>query len=278
MKTVSAGGYRLAEGARWVAGRLVFVDILDGRLYEVVDGHTRLLADLDVPLGAVAPVEGSPGRWICAAGTGIALLDADGRLDWLARLEDDAPQPRRMNDGVCDPSGRFWAGSMAYDETPGAGSLYRTDADGSVTRVLDSITITNGPAFTADGRRMYVADSAAGWIHEFDIDPASGEILDRREFTVIDDANPDGMIVDLEGRLWNAVWGGSAVRCYAPDATLLREIEVPARQPTSVCLADGQLFVTTARDGLSDPAETEGAVVSLPVDAQAPPATAYRPA
>lgn len=276
MRTVSAGGYRLAEGARWVAGRLVFVDILDGRLYEVVDGRTRLLADLEVPLGAVAPVAGSPGRWICAAGTGIALLDAGGHLDWLARPEDDTPQPRRMNDGVCDPAGRFWAGSMAYDETPGAGSLYRVDADGSVTRVLDSITIANGPAFTADGRRMYVADSAAGVVHAFEVNPATGELVDRREFTVTDDANPDGMTVDTEGRLWNAMWGGSAVRCYDPDGALLRELEVPARQPTSVCLADGQLFVTTARDGLSDPSDSEGAVLSLPVDAQAPPAMPYR--
>ncbi len=122
---------------------------------------------------------------------------------------------------------------------------------------------------------MYVADSAAGWIHEFDVDPASGELLDRREFTVIDDANPDGMTVDTEGRLWHAMWGGSAVRCSAPDGTLLREIEVPARQPTSVCLADGQLFVTTARDGLDDPRQTEGAVLSVPVEAQA--AASQRP-
>lgn len=275
--TVSAGGYRLAEGGRWVDNRLVFVDILGSRLYEIVAGRTRLLAELDVHLGAVAPIAGAPGRWIVAAGTGIALLDDAGRLDWLARPEDGAPQPRRMNDAVCDPSGRFWAGSMAYDEAPGAGSLYRVDADGTVTRVLDSMTIVNGPAFTADGSRMYVADSAAGTIERFDVDPVTGDILDRHDFVRIEGASPDGMTVDGDGRLWAALWGGSAVRCYAPDGTLQREIAVPARQPTSVCLADGRLFVTTAANGLSDPAPTEGAVLSMPVDAQAPPAAAYQP-
>jgi sugar lactone lactonase YvrE len=123
---------------------------------------------------------------------------------------------------------------------------------------------------------MYLADSAAGTIDRFDVDPDRGELLDRRRFVDIDQGSPDGMTVDSAGRLWTALWGGSAVRCYAPDATLDREIALPARQPTSVCLADGQLFVTTAAEGLSDPAPTEGAVLGMPIDAQAQPAGAYR--
>lgn len=272
---VAPGRYQLAEGARWVDGRLVFVDILAGRLYELMPDGPRLLLELDVPLGAVAPVQDAPGRWIAAAGTGIALLDEAGHVEWLARPEDDAPQPNRMNDGGCDPSGRFWAGSMAYDQVPGAGSLYRVDYDGAVTRVADGMTIVNGPAFSADGRRMYLADTPTGRVYGYDVDPASGTLLARHDLLSLP-GNPDGMCVDSSGRLWSASWGGSAVHCYRPDGSLDRTIDLPARQPTSVCLADGSLFVTTAAEGLDDAGPSEGAVLRLPIDANAAPAAAFR--
>ncbi|WP_442818287.1 SMP-30/gluconolactonase/LRE family protein [Streptomyces sp. NBC_01237] len=140
-------------------GRLISVDILTGRLLEArgpSPAAVRELLRLDVPLGAVAPVQGRPGHWIAAAGTGIALIAPGGHTEWLARPEDHTPAHTRINDGACDPQGRFWAGSMPYDGTPGAGSLYRTDPDGSVHQVLDGLTIANGPAFTADGRNGWV--------------------------------------------------------------------------------------------------------------------------
>ncbi|MER7483612.1 SMP-30/gluconolactonase/LRE family protein [Streptomyces sp. NPDC126510] len=102
--------------------------------------------------------------------TGIALLAAHGRPEWLDRPEDRTPLPSRMNDGVADPASRFWAGSMAYDGTCGAGSLYRTDLDGTVVRVLDGLTSVNGPAFTAEGTtldlptRPTARSSAAGGV------------------------------------------------------------------------------------------------------------------
>lgn len=268
MTVLVEGNYALAEGARWIGGRLVYVDILDGALYELgPDGPNRLL-HLDVPLGAVAA---APGGWIAAAGPGIARIDASGAVDWLDRME---PPTSRMNDGACDPRGRFWAGSMAYDQTPGAGSLYRVDPNGTVTRVFDDFTITNGPAFTADGARMYVADTAAGVIYRCD-----GDGGDRQVFAEVGpaDGSPDGMTVDDAGRLWVALWGGSAVRCYRPDGTVDRTVEIPAPQPSSVCLAGGTLYVTTAAVGLDNPGPASGAVLAIDIDATAPPASAYRP-
>ncbi|MFJ6771881.1 SMP-30/gluconolactonase/LRE family protein [Kitasatospora sp. NPDC091257] len=278
----AAGDHELAEGARWIDGRLVYVDILAGRLLEV-PGLTgprtpREIARLDVPLGAVAPVGGRPGHWIAAAGTGIALLGPDGSPDWLARPEDGSPVPTRMNDGVCDPHGRFWAGSMPYDGTPGAGSLYRTDHDGSVHRVLDGMTIVNGPAFNSTGNLLYVADSAAGVIHRYALDP-DGNPTDHAEFTrTADGGSPDGMTVDTDGCLWVAIWGHGAVHRYHPDGTHLTTLRLPARQPTSVCLTPtgGHLLITTARHGLDHPAGPDGSVLRAPVAAAAPPARAYR--
>jgi sugar lactone lactonase YvrE len=184
-----------------------------------------------------------------------------------------------MNDGVCDPHGRFWAGSMALDLTPGGGSLYRTDHDGTVHRVLDGLTIVNGPTFNADGDLLYLADTAAAVVYRYGV-AADGTLHDRREFARLTHGLPDGMTVDTEGCLWLAVWDGHAVHRYHPDGTLLTTIQVPATRPTSVCLppGSGQLFITTARRGLTDPAPADGAVLTVPVPATGLPTRGYRPA
>lgn len=275
------GGYELAEGTRWVGDHLVFTDILAGTLLAApggAPGDTRPLARLNVPLGAVAPVAGQPGTWIAAAGTGICLIGPGSAETWLDRPEDGAPVPMRMNDGCCDPGGRFWAGSMAYDTVAGAGSLYRTDADGRVVKVLDGMTIVNGPAFTADGSRMYFSDTFAGLIYTCDVDPRSGELSGRRVFAEVppSEGAPDGMTVDDAGRLWVALWGGSAVRRFRPDGTVEATIPVPAAHPTCVCLSGGTLFVSTARVGLSDPSPRDGAILFAQAGVSAPAAAAFR--
>lgn len=278
----AAGGYDLAEGARWVADRLVFVDILSGRLFEVAGTEPstpRLLADLPVPLGAVAPLYERPGDWIVAAGTGIALLRSGGELEWLDRPEDGGSVETRMNDAVCDPAGRFWAGSMAYDETEGAGSLYRTDPDGTVTKVLDGLTIVNGPTFDLNGTTIYFADTPTGKIYRASVDPKSGEIGEPEMFVRIppEEGAPDGMVIDEQGFLWVALWGGNAIRKYAHNGAVAAQIPVPAEQPTSVCLTPGggRLFVTTARVGLNNPPETSGAILSVEVSSTGRPAQAF---
>jgi sugar lactone lactonase YvrE len=281
----SSGGYELAEGPRWLGDRLVFTDILTGTLLEAPasgPGPAEVIARLSVPLGAVAPVAGSAGAWIAAAGPGIALIGPDGTLSWLDRPEDSSAVPMRMNDGCCDPYGRFWAGSMAYDAVEGAGSLYRTGHDGTVAKVLDGLTIVNGPAFSADGSLMYVADTYAGVIYACAIDPPTGDIISSWAFAEIPPADgaPDGMTVDFSGRLWVALWDGFAVRRYREDGSVDATVAVPAQRPTSVCIGGpggDRLFVSTARYGLSDPSPEAGAILSAPVDAGAPPAASFGP-
>ncbi|MFB4420803.1 SMP-30/gluconolactonase/LRE family protein [Streptomyces sp. QL37] len=272
----------LGEGIRWADGRLVCVDILTGRLLTPEGDGTaplRTVTRLDGPLGAVAPVAGRPGTWVAAAGTGVCLLTPGEDPVWLAEPERDAPTAMRMNDGCVDPHGRFWAGSMAYDGTPDAGALYRTDSGGSVTRILAGITIPNGPAFDRDGTTMYLADSARGVVRRYPVAPRDGSLGEGEAFIEVTDGSPDGMTVDTEGALWTAVWGAGEVRRYLPDGTLGTVLHLPVSQPAGVCLGGGDgrtLYVTTARLGLAAPSPLDGAVFSARVRVPGLPTAAYR--
>ena len=163
-----------------------------------------------------------------------------------------------MNDGACDAQGRFWAGTMAYDESPGAGALYRLELDGSCTTVLTGLTISNGIGWSPDGATMYLADSGTGRIDAFDFDadqrrhhPAPHDRRHRRARASRPTASPS----TTTAAIWVALWDGGAVRRYAPDGTLLTAVPLPVDRPTS-CAFGGPdrstLFVTTARHGLDD--------------------------
>ena len=281
----------LGEGSRWHAssGELLWVDIMAGRLHrEYVDaaGNLTRVATHDVPMtvGSVAPVA-SIGGWVLAAGRGFAYLPDGGELRVLA--ETDSGAGTRMNDGVCDRLGRFWAGTMALDLTPGAGSLYRLDRDGSVSAVLRGMTISNGIGWSLDVATMYLTDSGPGCIFAFDYDEPAGALSSRRVLVQLGagEGVPDGLTVDDEGCLWVAVFGGSEVRRYSPSGELLERVPVPARQVTSCCFggpAGTTLFVTTARERFGERESLEqplaGSVFAVPTAMTAPPVTEFHPA
>ncbi|WP_435204167.1 SMP-30/gluconolactonase/LRE family protein [Micromonospora sp. bgisy143] len=263
----------LGEGLRWVDGRLVLVDLLAGRLLET-DGDRpaplRELRRLDVPLGAVAPVADQPGEWLAAAGTGIAVLPAAGDPRPVAELVADAPEPTRMNDAVADGHGRFWAGSMAYAQTPGGGTLFRLAPGAAPVPVVTGMAIPNGPAFDAAGTTMYLADTPRGEIDRFTVDAATGDVHGRTPFVRLSpgEGSPDGMTVDAADHLWVALWGGSAVRRYRPDGTLDREVRLPAVQPAGICLGGAdlrRLFIGTASVGRTPAGPMDGALLAVDV-------------
>jgi sugar lactone lactonase YvrE len=154
-----------------------------------------------------------------------------------------------MNEGGCDPDGRFYCGSMAYDMAPGAGALHRLTPDGDVSVVLPSVTCSNGLAWSPDGTAAFYIDSLTYRIDVFDYD---GELANRRPFVTLQapDGMPDGLTVDREGGIWVALWGGSAVRRYGPDGALEEVLELPVTQVTA-CTFGGpaldELYITTSR-------------------------------
>ncbi|MCX5408908.1 SMP-30/gluconolactonase/LRE family protein [Streptomyces sp. NBC_00335] len=257
----------LSEGPVWDAHRqeLLWVDITAGLIHRGAliaradgtgppDVAPLCTLTLDRPVGAVAPC--ASGDLIAAAGTGFLTVGATGRAAPFAApsLPSDGVR-RRMNDAKCDPRGRLLAGTMAYDITPGAGSLHRLDPDGSVATLLDSVTISNGLGWSPDGRRLYFADSATHRVDVFDYDPPSGALGSRRPFARFGaDEEPDGLAVDTEGRVWVAVWGAGQVRAFAPDGTPYAVVDVPAAHVSSCAFAGPDLdvlVITTAREGRS---------------------------
>jgi sugar lactone lactonase YvrE len=254
VETVTPAGAKLGEGPVWDerSGRLVWVDVLAKCIF-LTDVRTGTSDVIDVPLhvGAVAPR--AAGGFVAALQDGFWVV-GDGPPYALTRVP-EARAGLRFNDGKCDTAGRFWAGTMAYDESPAAGALYRLDADARATRVLDGLTISNGIAWSVDGGTMYLIDSPTQRIDAFSFAPATGEVSDRRPLVRIppEMGAPDGMTIDAEGALWVALWGGSAVHRYL-RGRLDRVIHLPVTQPTS-CAFGGddfdELFVTSASAGLS---------------------------
>lgn len=255
VEVVAASGAELGEGPVWDTrtNRLVWVDIL-GRRIHLTSVRTATDEVLDVPLDVGAVVPRAAGGFVAALQDGFWVV-GDGPAHRLTSVAQARPG-LRFNDGKCDPSGRFWAGTMAYDKSAGGGALYRFDPDGRATCVLEGVTISNGLAWSADGRTMYYIDTPTQRVDAFSFEAATGEISDRRPVIrfPVESGAPDGMTIDADGGLWVALWGGGAVHRYV-DGNLDRVINLPVSQPTS-CAFGGEnldeLYVTSAWAGLSE--------------------------
>jgi sugar lactone lactonase YvrE len=240
------------EGPVWAEqwGGLRWVDMLAGDiLFLAADGTiTRR------HVGSVAAALRPRGRGGAVIGVerGFALENADGTITYLPELWADTQV--RMNEGACDPDGRFYCGSMAYDQRPGAASLYRLEPDGSVRLVLDHVTVSNGLDWSPNGALAYYNDTATFHVSAFDYETDAG-FINRRVFVDLSDEKkrPDGLTVDAEGGVWIALSNGSAVRRYTPHGVLDEVIEVPAKKVTA-CTFGGpnldQLFITTSQENI----------------------------
>ena len=248
----------LAEGPHWWAEKGVFlwVDIEASRvgLFDPVARSNRFL-DLPSHVGAVVPT--TAGDLVAATAQGFVRLDPDSGV--VTALHDPEPgrSEHRFNDGKCDPWGRFWAGTMAYDFSPGAGSLWRLNNDFSCSLQWQELTISNGLAWSLDQRFLYLIDSPTLTVMAFPL-TSTGGLADHPTTCITIpaewDALPDGMCIDAEGKLWIALFGGSAVTRWDPqDGRLMQTVELPCCQVTSCCFGGpdlDQLLITTARRGL----------------------------
>lgn len=253
---VFEGRNTLGEGPLWDAAtkRLYWFDIKQSRLHWGIPA-TGEQGLWELPCRASAAAVRARGGLLMATERGVMDFDtATGEL--ILRWALEAEPGFRSNDGKIDVRGRFWWGTMDDDGGKRPGVLYRYDPDGTCTPVVDGIHIVNTVSCSPDGGTYYLADSAKQVIWAYDMDEA-GKLSNRRDFAVIEHGGPDGSAVDAEGCLWNAQWGAWRVVRYRPDGAIDRVVEMPVEQPSSCAFGGPEmttLYVTTAREGLSDEA------------------------
>jgi sugar lactone lactonase YvrE len=249
--------YGLGEGPVWDADhdRVLWVDISAGEVHRgtlSAQGvrEARVL-HLQETVGAV--VSARDGELRVAGARRLYRVAPDGAvIPGPELIADDTAS--RLNDGGCDPDGRFLVGSLALDDRAAAEVLVRVDQEGGIEVIDQDLGMSNGLAFSPAGDLLYSIDTIARvvWIRAYD--SRSGAVGRRQEFLRVD-GSPDGMCVDVEGNLWIAIWGAGEVRCHSAGGEPLAIVEVPAPNTTSVAFAGpalDTLLITTAAEQLSD--------------------------
>ncbi|MBO9631504.1 MAG: SMP-30/gluconolactonase/LRE family protein [Chitinophagaceae bacterium] len=257
--TVPAPLSLLGEGPVWDAQTktIFWVDILAGTIhaYDTERQRYRRLK-FDEMLSAIALT--STGQFIAALKSGISLIDpATGNVTTLCHPEEGLAG-NRYNDGKCDPSGRFWIGSMSLYEEPAAGSLYRIEKNGHYSLQIPGVSISNGMAWSEDHSTFYFIDTPAFQVMAYDYDSGTGQIAHPRLAFRIprEEGYPDGMTIDTEGMLWIAHWDGWQVARWDPfTGKKLHAIQLPVARITS-CIFGGpqlqHLYITSASVDLDE--------------------------
>lgn len=247
-------GTQLGEGPVWCPNEqaLWFVDIKGGMVHRHVPAANAntSFATGGMPSFIVPSINGD---MIVGSGGDIYRLANGQFCEQIAAI--DMPAHNRTNDATVDALGRLWLGTMDDDEAQATGALYCLDR-GVLHQLPATAVVTNGPAITADARMLYFVDSARRriWRYAIEDGPALAPpdlFLELGEA----DGHPDGVVLDSEDCLWVALWDGWGVRRYAPDGTLLMQIDMPCQRVTKIAFGGPDLrtaYVTTARTGLSE--------------------------
>lgn len=253
---VLAVNCHLGEGPIWDHNeqKLYWVDIFQNTIHtyhpESKKHETNHFNDHICAMGLRAK-----GGMVLATRKHFAFWDGQSsELEYIHKVEADMPE-NRFNDGAVDRQGRFWAGTM-HSTNPSC-SLYRLDANLTVSKQQTGVTISNGIGWSPDSKTMYHTDSPLKMIYAYDFNAETGAISNRRPHIHTPDEQgvPDGLTIDSEGYLWSARWGGYNVTRYTPDGHVDRIVEIPVEKVTSVSLGGENLtdlYVTTARAGYSD--------------------------
>lgn len=261
---ISSNANDLGESLYWdvEAKRLYWIDAWKTTVH-AFDPATRVTSCSDftsalagLPLGSIARHSG--GGMISGIKGGFYRLDLEERSAVrIAAVESDRPSTNRLNDGKCDRAGRFWCASVNTDHRTPSGALWRLAAGRDPVLMQDGLIVGNGIAWSCDDRLMYLADTLAGTVWQYDFDLATGEIANRRPFisTAHIRGSVDGATVDADGCYWAALFRGGAVAQFDPDGKLVRHIRLPVSNPTT-CAFGGPnldvLYVTSASRFLDD--------------------------
>lgn len=246
----------LGEGPVWVERdqALWFTDIKRRKIHRYTPGSGEQRSwDAPEQVGFVLPRE--RGGFIAGLQSGLhAFDDATGTFELIEEVEPDR-QGNRLNDGVVDPEGRLWFGTMDNNESGKTGSFYCYDRGRLIHSGISGIAITNGPAISPDGRILYWVDTLGGGIFACDI-ADDGTLGPSREFTAIapKDGHPDGPTIDSQGHVWISLYAGWEARRYSPQGDLVDRLRFPVANITKIAFGGPDLrtaYATTARQLLA---------------------------
>lgn len=257
MVEVLASRDRLGETPLWCekTARLWWIDI-ERPSVQCLDPETGKHSVFEIDstyVGSLALTDTH--RLLIATDLTLVLFDpGSGRVQSVARVDDGLDN--RINDGRADPKGRFWTGTLDNQLSRPNGSIYRLEADGATTKLLDNVIVTNGIVHSPNGRTFYFTDTRRFTTWAFDVDLDDGAITNRRVFADLTATGerPDGACIDVDGCIWQAFFSGSQIVRYQPNGTIDRRIELPVTNPTCVCFGGKDLrtlYVTSGRKFLS---------------------------
>jgi len=243
----------LGEGPIWSAdtNSVTWTDITQNT-FHTADIDTGKTMSFGVPSMVGAIAHSKDGGYIAATQKGFARIGVDGKY---SPLHSFLPDDMRMNDGKVDPSGRFWAGSMALSFEKGRGSLYVLEKDNSYRSILDDITLSNGMGWSPDAQYFYYIDSVPGVLKRFDYDLHTGQISNPKDLITFDSSSgiPDGMSMSSDGKIVIALWDGGRIEIYEPSGEKVSEVTLGVSRPTSCTFAGTNrdiLIVSTASQGI----------------------------
>ena len=265
-----ATGYGLIEGPVWDDERgLIYSDVVNGGVRALdADGKISTVVPKRRGVGGMAP---HAAGGLVIGGREIIYESFDGEMHATLLTPDVTDVAIGFNDLTTDEVGRVWVGSLAYrvilGEEVRPGHLHVIDLDGSVRTVSDGIILTNGMAFSPDGKTLYHCDARADLIRAYDV-AADAEVIGWRVFAEINGAStPDGMAVAEDGSIWVAIADGGKVMVFEPDGAVRTEIPTPLPMVTSVCFGGADLrdfyIVTGSRNG---PRENCGTIYRMRTD------------
>ncbi|MFJ4166915.1 SMP-30/gluconolactonase/LRE family protein [Microbacterium sp. NPDC089698] len=258
-KVATVESFSLGEGPHWdpVRSQLLWVDINNGTVYVGVlraDDTIRVISRVHVDDTVGAVVVSEDGDWLVAGRHRLIVRRSDGSTIPFAETIHHAS---RFNDGKVDPYGRFVVGTLALSEATASERLSRVEADGTLSKIDDDLTLSNGLAWSADGTLLYSVDTLSRSVYRRTYDAQTGRSGPREVFLSFEEGHPDGMTIDVEDHLWVAMWGLGEVRRYSPAGQLAASIAVPAPHTSSVAFAGLELdtlVITTATQDLDEQA------------------------
>ena len=250
----------LGEGAFWnhKTSELYWIDILQNQLH-IYNPKTKVNRSFKTPssIGTVVPTTKKDVALVALQDGVYTLNTGNSQTALFSDVERDIPS-NRLNDGKCDPSGRLWVGSMAFNQAQNAAKLYMVDEKGKASLKKDSVTISNGIVWTKDKKTMYYIDTPTSEIKAYDYDDRTGEISNERVAVKVDPnlGGPDGMAIDENDNLWVGMWNGNAVIQFdSKTGKVLSRVDVPAHNITS-CAFGGEdldiLYITSVTIDMTD--------------------------